>query len=233
MLAEMQTPSQSSPLTLFSPVPEDGRKALEPGMSLQKIIRHDLKEEGNHVLAVSVSYTETTQGEGGATASSGKLRTFRKLYQFVAQPCLSVRTKTTEFPPIEIEDKAFGPYGKSRLVRYVLEAQLENVGEGAIVLGQTRLEARPPFRSTSLNWDMTTSGGREAEFPRLHPRGVEQLAFLVEQERGVTEGVEGLQKDLKRDGRAVLGQLSIEWWSAMGDRGFLSTGNLMSRRKAG
>lgn len=227
----MQTPSRIIPLELYSPTLEDERKAWEPGSSLQKILRFDLKEEGNHVLAVNVSYTETTQDEGGSQATGGRLRNFRKLYQFNAQPCLSVRTKATEFPAVEVDDKTYGPYGKSKLLRYVLEAQLENVGDAAIVLEHASLDVRPPFKSSSLNWDLLSPGNMESEHPKLNPRSVQQVAFLVEQEHGTTEGLEALRQDLKLQGRTVLGQLSIEWRGAMGDRGFLSTGNLMTRKK--
>lgn len=108
-------------------------EGLKAGESLQKIVRFDLKEEGNHILAVSVSYTETRIGQD-SQAASGRVRTFRKLYQFVAQPCLSVRTKASELPPLEVENKSLGPYGKTRLLRFALEAQLENVGDGAVVV---------------------------------------------------------------------------------------------------
>jgi len=231
MVADMQTPSQTVPLDLYSPVAEDEQKALEPGSSLQKILRFELKEEGNHVLAVNISYTETTQVEGGSQATGGRLRSFRKLYQFIAQPCLSVRTKATEYPPVEVDDKTYGPYGKSKLLRYVLEAQLENVGDAAIVLECTSLDTKLPFKSTSLNWDTLPRGGTEIERPKLNPRSVQQIAFLVEQQQGVTEGLEAVKQHLKLQGRAVLGQLSIEWRGAMGDRGFLTTGPLMSRKK--
>ena len=147
IVAEMQTPSQVASLDLesssssssSSPSTTDGNdsQADDPGLgtgqSLQKIVRFDLKEEGNHILAVSVSYTETVLGTD-SQASSGRVRTFRKLYQFVAQPCLSVRTKASELPPVEVDNKSFGPYGKAKLLRYALEAQLENVGDSAVVL---------------------------------------------------------------------------------------------------
>jgi hypothetical protein len=68
--------------------------------------------------------------------------------------------------------------------------------------------------------------------PTLNPRDVLQIAFLVEQVEGAVEGLEALQTDLRRDGRASLGQLSIEWRGAMGDKGFLTTGNLMSRKRS-
>ncbi|KAF7717423.1 DUF974 domain-containing protein [Penicillium ucsense] len=230
IVAEMQTPSSVAALDLEPTADPAQSEGLRIGESLQKILRYDLKEEGNHILAVSVSYTETRIGEN-AQAASGRVRTFRKLYQFVAQPCLSVRTKASELSPLEVENKSLGPYGKSRLLRFALEAQLENVGDGTVIVKHTRLNPKPPFKCQSLNWDASTSDSSSAGPPTLNPRDVLQVAFLVEQEEGRTDGLEALQKDLRRDGRAILGQLSIEWRGAMGDKGFLTTGNLMSRRR--
>ncbi|KAJ5355504.1 uncharacterized protein N7496_012716 [Penicillium cataractarum] len=230
IVAEMQTPSSVATLDLDPASDTAQTDGLDIAESLQKIVRYDLKEEGNHILAVSVSYTENRIGEN-AHVASGRVRTFRKLYQFVAQPCLSVRTKASELPPLEVDNKSLGPYGKTRLLRFALEAQLENVGDGAVVVKQTRLNPKPPFKCQSLNWDATTSDPTASEPPTLNPRDVLQVAFLIEQEEGRTEGLEALQKDLRRDGRATLGQLSIEWRGAMGDKGFLTTGNLMSRKR--
>ncbi|OCT46178.1 DUF974 domain protein [Cladophialophora carrionii] len=227
ILAEMQTPSQAVPLELHAAegIADEDR----PGSALQRIIRFDLKEEGNHVLAVNVSYTETT-GDGQAT--SGRVRSFRKLYQFLAQPCLSVRTKATELETAEIVDKTYGPYGRTALLRYVLEAQLENVSDAGVVLEETRLQSRPPFKSTSLNWDAEEGIEDGGERPLLKPRDVIQVAFLVEQQEGVSDGLEDVKNSLRRDGRAVLGQLAIQWRTTMGERGALSTGNLLTRRRA-
>lgn len=119
----MQTPSNpnGSPLDLASSR-DEGAASNSPqsGESLQRILRFELKEEGNHVLAVTVTYTETILGEG--KAASGRVRTFRKLYQFVAQQLLSVRTKAGRLPTQK---------GSSK---YILEAQLENLGEAAVCL---------------------------------------------------------------------------------------------------
>ncbi|KAL4879742.1 hypothetical protein BJY04DRAFT_219830 [Aspergillus karnatakaensis] len=229
IVAEMQTPSQVSSLDL-EPADTHLQDGLQLGESLQKIVRFDLKEEGNHILAVSVSYTETLMGND-LQAASGRVRTFRKLYQFVAQPCLSVRTKSSELPPLEVDNKSLGPYGKTRLLRFALEAQLENVGDGAVVIKHTRLNPKLPFKAVSLNWDLERPDESETPPPTLNPRDVLQVAFLVEQEEGQQEGLETLQKDMRRDGRAVLGQLSIEWRSSMGDKGFLTTGNLLTRKR--
>lgn len=228
IVAEMQTPSSVASLDLEPANDTAQAEGLATGESFQKIVRYDLKEEGNHILAVSVSYTETKIDQD-SQAASGRVRTFRKLYQFVAQPCLSVRTKASELPPLEVDNKSLGPYGKTRLLRFALEAQLENVGDGAVVVKQTRLNPKPPFNAHSLNWDAVDDSAMEP--PTLNPRDVLQVAFLVEQEENRQEGLEALQKDLRKEGRATLGQLSIEWRGAMGDKGFLTTGNLMSRKR--
>ncbi|RMJ26441.1 DUF974 domain-containing protein [Aspergillus sp. HF37] len=226
----MQTPSQVASLELEPADDIAQADGLQRGQSLQKIVRFDLKEEGNHILAVSVSYTETLIGDD-SQASSGRVRTFRKLYQFVAQPCLSVRTKASELSPLEVEDKSLGPYGRVRLLRFALEAQLENVGDGPVVVKQTRLNPKSPFKSISLNWDLERPGASDVESPTLNARDVLQVAFLVEQEKDQQDGLKTLQKDMKRDGRAALGQLSIEWRGTMGGRGFLTTGNLLTRKR--
>lgn len=100
----------------------DNQGSPGPGESLQKRIRFELKEEGNHVLAVTVTYTETAISEDGKAASGGRVRTFRKLYQFVAQQLLSVRTKTGQL----VENAG--------TKRCLLEAQFENMGEKDVSL---------------------------------------------------------------------------------------------------
>lgn len=120
---DMQTPSNptGSPLDLAGADDDtEGAVSPAPGESLQRILKFELKEEGNHVLAVTVTYTETALGAG--KASGGRVRTFRKLYQFVAQQLLSVRTKAGELSQ------------KDSMSRYLLEAQLENMGEAAVCL---------------------------------------------------------------------------------------------------
>ena len=51
-----------------------------------------------------------------------------------------------------------------------------------------------------------------------------QVMFKLEQ-----EGNEG--PEVGADGRPVLGHLSIQWRSAMGDKGTLSTGLLSGRKR--
>ena len=225
----MQTPSQHHIPLSTSEDDDEASPGLSPGASRQGVVRFDLKEEGNHVLIVNLTYTETTTSSNAA--SGGRVRTFRKLYQFQAQPCLSVRTKATELASQEVPDKSLGPYGRSTLIRYVLEAQLENVAEGSIVLEQARLLPYAPFVATSLNLDIDGEGDQKKDPPLLNPRDVLQLAFLVEQNAGSTEGVEELKANFKHDGRTPLGQIALEWSSGMGEKGQLTTGMLFTRKR--
>jgi trafficking protein particle complex subunit 13 len=81
------------------------------------VLKLSLQEDGEHTLAVTVTYTETNLGVEGR-AAGGRVRTFRKLYQFVARSLISVRTKACDVP------------GGG----YALEAQLENLGDYGVVL---------------------------------------------------------------------------------------------------
>lgn len=180
---------------------------LLPGGTLQKIVNFDLKDEGNHVLAVTVSYYE-------ASDFGGRTRTFRKLYQFICKAGLIVRTKS-------------GSLGKRR---WVLEAQLENCGEGAVWLERVGMELEGGLGVRDCNWGVIGGGG---ERPVLHPGEVEQVCFVVEEVGGGEEGEKGGKGkgEVVRevDGRVVFGVLGIGWRSEMGNRGFLSTGKLGTR----
>jgi hypothetical protein len=72
------------------------------------------------------------------------VRTFRKLYQFVAQQLLSVRTKAGLLTQ------------QAGLPRYLLEAQLENMGEAAVCIEVGASESSvilPSTSYTSSTWD--------------------------------------------------------------------------------
>ena len=222
MSAEIQTPSQTISLELAPNNDEASKSGVNQGESLQKIVRYDLHEEGSHVLAVTLSYSENIISK--STTSGGRVRSFKKLYQFQAQPCLSVRTKASDLPSRDAgEAKRQG----SGLSRYALEAQLESLADGLITLETLTFEAKSPFRSTSLNWDVPQVDKQELERPMLAPREVTQVAFLIEEQAARSDE---LPKELTKDGRTILGVLTIRWRSAMGDPGVLSTGWLTSRR---
>lgn len=200
---------------------------LAPGGTLQKVVSFDLKEEGNHVLAVTVSYYE-------ATETSGRTRTFRKLYQFICKASLIVRTKVgaLEAP----RRKSAAADGRPAARRWILEAQLENCSEDTMQLDRVVMELEPGLAYQDCNWTATGSGK-----PVLHPGEVEQVCFVVEAvsraaqvARGVDEedAVDVVARAIETGGpdpRILFGVLGIGWRGEMGNRGFLSTGKLGTR----
>ena len=174
---------------------------LASSQTLQGVVSFDLKEEGNHVLAVTVSYYE-------ASDTSGRTRTFRKLYQFICKSSLIVRTKMSP-----LTGSANSGAGGRR--RWVLEAQLENCSEDVMQLEKVGMDTEDGLRCRGANWE--EGGGVR---PVLHPGEVEQVCFVVE-----TVDESGVMKALP-DGRLVFGVLGIGWRGEMGNRGFLSTGKL-------
>ncbi|POR38121.1 Trafficking protein particle complex subunit 13 [Tolypocladium paradoxum] len=207
--AEMKTPGLGAAHKLsLGPggAADAGGTDLDAGGTLQRVISFDLKEEGNHVLAVTVSYYE-------ATETSGRTRTFRKLYQFICKASLIVRTK---IGPLDLD--LDGGAGSSR---WVLEAQLENCSEDVVQLEKVAMELVDGFACRDCNWESSGS-----DKPVLHPGEVEQVCFVVEEteKRQRDEDMSG-----SADGRITFGVLGIGWRGEMGNRGFLSTGKLGTR----
>ena len=223
--AVMQTPSEAQgiPLDLESsdsPAVNDSVDLI-PSETIQRIVRFDLKEDGPHVLAVTVSYTEDHGASEDSEEPPQRTRTFRKLYQFAAQQLLSVRTKTQLLPPPKRRE---GPM----VTRHALEAQLENLGDEPVVLEDVALLPKAAFWTQSLNsWELAELKDENDKHPVLNPREILQICFLL-QERDEYAQQEHSQT---RDGRTILGQLSIRWRSSMGDLGSLSTGWLSSKKR--
>lgn len=225
--AEMQTPSQTVVLEL-SPKEDDlSRSGLPPGATMQNVVRFDLREDGNHVLSVSLSYSEILMSRVENSASSGRVRTFRKLYQFIARPCLSVRTKTSELSSVESGKENSQAQRSSQ---YALEAQVENLADGIITLEGLTFDAKAPFKSRSLNWDVPLPDQAISQLPMLAPQDITQVAFLIEEQNIPYRDKDFSKKEFTKDGRTILGKLTIRWRSAMGDPGILSTGWLTSKK---
>jgi hypothetical protein len=199
--AELQVPSGSITLAMEGPHVADGQD-IQPAQTIQKVVRHELREDGPHVLAVTVTYQEMRD-------ETMNKRSFRKLYQFVAQPALGVRTKVGH-----LTVKKHMPDAP----RFVLEAQLENLTETSVVLENVTINTAKGLTSKSLNWSSDID-----DKPILSPLDVMQVAFTLQQADG--EDVD------EKNGRTVLGQLHVDWTSSMGERGSLTTGWLGSRAR--
>ena len=210
----MKTPGSSGTvhkITLAEPsgdasASSDGKGTdLSADETLERIVNFDLKDPGNHVLAVTVSYYE-------ATETSGRTRTFKKLYQFICKASLVVRTKVGALPAATTAAAAGGKKSSGG-GRWVLEAQLENCCDEVMQLDRVVLDLEPGLGYTDCNW--------VGDSPVLHPGDVEQVCFVVEEE--------GERRAEAEDGRVVFGVLGIGWAGEQGNTGFLATGRLGTR----
>ncbi|KAG6278436.1 hypothetical protein E4U47_005616 [Claviceps purpurea] len=241
--AEMKTPSlvgAAHKLSLGCP-PTEGVD-LAPGETLQRLVNFDLKEEGNHVLSVTVSYYE-------ATETSGRTRTFRKLYQFMCKASLIVRTKVGALGGVVVAEgegegegaskrssssdsssrrrrrrRSSSGGGGGRGRKWILEAQLENSSDETMQLDRVDMEVQEGLVCRDCNWGVREGGlGGPAmvQKPILHPGEVEQVCFVLSlDEERPAEAV---------DGRIMFGVLGIAWRGGMGSRGFITTGQLGTR----
>jgi trafficking protein particle complex subunit 13 len=99
------------------------------------------------------------------------------------------------------------------------------------------MNAKAPFKATSLNWDV----GNEGSYPPLlNPRDIMQVAFLLEETKEAGEPAKDTPQKSSHshtssggaaDGRFILGQLNVQWRSTMGDRGSITTGYLTGRKR--
>lgn len=208
--AEMKVPSSTTPIPLTLG-PDRHSKAetekekeagvvLKEGESLQRIVQFKLEEEGSHVLSVTVTYSETTP-------TSGRVRTFRKLYQFVSKSCVTIRTKSS----------LLSLQGNGRK-KWALEAQLQNDGEDSITLEDVEFESNAGIKATGLNWNVD---GKTSRRPILNSGEVEQVCFVIESARGDDQE--------KENNRVAFGKLAVKWRGQMGSVGNIETGELSGK----
>ena len=142
----------------------------------------------------------------------------------MAQPVLAVRSKIGSLGAARGDGGGGvkgGISGKGGAWRWVLEAQLENVGGERIVVERCCLKGGEGVFWRGGIGGEGGSGGDRAKSVVLRPRDVYQVMFVVEDREagGVTAG--GAPK--------ALAQVDIDWRSAMGEKGRLTTGWLAAR----
>lgn len=171
---------------------------LGSGQSIQVLVKHTLFTAGTHTLAVTVTYNEATSEEHKTQ------RTFRKVYQFLAQRGLDVKTKVT--------DVSSGEPGNGH---FIVEAKIENLTDQAVLLDSAVLEPGQNFTNVTP--------GIHTESSMLAPGDVMQSAFVVVQEK---------QDALipEEHGRVTVGRLGVAWRIANGRARIHQTDWLTARR---
>lgn len=215
--AEMQTPSSEDAVVALE---VDGSESTEtikdtfmPGSTIQRIVRTHLAEEGNYILSVKVSYTETQRPSTAEAAPLSRRRSFAKTYRFPADHLLRVRIKTRPLPTL-LESKLGSGFA--------IEAQLEKLGDESLVLDAVDFNAKAAFETRSLNaWNASAENLAK---PILEAGDIFQLAYLV-----LRQSSDDTRLEYTADRKVLLGQMSIRWRRAMGESGVLNTGWLSAK----
>ncbi|KAI9357485.1 hypothetical protein BD770DRAFT_322121 [Pilaira anomala] len=165
---------------------------LDPQKTYDTTVAHEIKELGVHILVCSVQYN----------SPDGKKRHFRKFYKFQVSNPLAVKTKLNNL----IDGRVF------------LEAQLQNVSAGPMLLERMRFEPSEHFGFEDLNHVVACSNESVFGDHFIHPQDIRQYLYMLSPKDD--------QNDRISRTTNALGKLDIVWRSYMGDLGRLQTSQL-------
>ncbi|ORZ25575.1 hypothetical protein BCR42DRAFT_294256, partial [Absidia repens] len=194
---ELKTASQR--FSLYDTL-SNTQATMEPKVSHDVTVSHEIKELGVHILVCSVHYV----------APDGRKRHFRKFYKFQVSNPLAVKTK--------LNNLADG--------RVFMEAQVQNVSAGPMYLERMKFDPSEYFDFEDLNHRQQLQQQEESMDGDLsvfgdsfiHPQDVRQYLYLLTPKQS--------QNDRIARTTNALGKLDIVWRSAMGDMGRLQTSQL-------
>ncbi|KAJ8722090.1 hypothetical protein PYW08_004492 [Mythimna loreyi] len=188
--ADLQTNSQRILLTT--------QQNLSPTMldvdeTLSDVIHHEVKDLGTHILVCEVTYM----------SNYNTLASFRKFFKFEVMKPLDVKTK---FYNAESDD-------------VYLEAQVQNITSGPIILEQVSLESSQQFNVKSLN-EVDDGISVFGDVTLLQPQESCQYLYCLTPR-------ENISKEIKLLAAAKnIGKLDIVWRSNLGEKGRLQTSQL-------
>ncbi|XP_041978922.1 trafficking protein particle complex subunit 13 [Aricia agestis] len=187
--ADLQTSLQRVPLTTQNQKPI----MLDVDETLSDVIHHEVKDLGTHILVCEVTYMSNYN-----TPAS-----FRKFFKFEVMKPLDVKTK---FCNVESDD-------------VFLEAQVQNITSGPIILEQVTLEGSQQFSVKSLN-EIDDGTSVFGDVTLLQPQESCQYLYCLTPK-------ESIAKDIKLLAAARnIGKFDIVWRSNLGEKGRLQTSQL-------
>ncbi|CAA7267990.1 unnamed protein product [Cyclocybe aegerita] len=204
----------------------DGTGAsLDGGDTLERVVHHEIKELGQHVLACTVTYRlpPNTRPVPGAAEDAGdpRLQTFRKFYKFAVTNPLSVKTKIHS---PKSPSALLSPVDREKIF---LEVHIQNLTQDAIRFERMRLECTENWEAIDAN--IISSGGFEKSIfsdttTLMQPQDMRQYVYIL------TPKVIDLFPTTHPPGSIIpLGRLDISWRSSFGEPGRLLT-SMLSRR---
>uniref|UniRef100_T1HZI1 Uncharacterized protein n=2 Tax=Rhodnius TaxID=13248 RepID=T1HZI1_RHOPR len=166
---------------------------IEPGATVDQLINHEVKEFGAHILICEINYYC-----GNLTSEP---LTFRKFFKFEVLKPLDVKTKLYTAESNEV----------------YLEAQVQNITSGSLILEKVSLETSELFRVAELN---TCTEVGDLEVSSMSSGDSRQFLYSLTPVCDHLANVKVLSKT------TYIGKLDIVWKTNLGEKGRLQTSQL-------
>ncbi|GBE82445.1 Trafficking protein particle complex subunit 13 [Sparassis crispa] len=220
---EMQTATTKTTLAEFGG-PDD---TLAVGDSLERVVSHEIKELGQHVLGCTVSYRAPAGARAAppgpaGDASDRNVLSFRKFYKFAVTNPLSVKTKVhTPRAPSALLSRA-------EREKVFLEVHIQNLTQEVMWLEHMRFECTDGWQVEDTNVADIDAGDNEGIFSGsmalMHPQDIRQYIYALSPTMLSPFPVTHPPGSI-----VPLGRLDISWRSSFGEPGRLLT-SMLSRR---
>ncbi|KAH9857834.1 DUF974-domain-containing protein [Lenzites betulinus] len=220
---EMQTASLKAVLAEFG----GANERLAVGESLEKVVSHEIKELGQHVLGCTVTYRVPpgvrSPPPQAADSQDPNTQTFRKFYKFAVTNPLSVKTKVhvpcspTALLSAEEREKVF------------LEVHIQNLTQDAMWLERMQFESVEGWQVQDANIkENAAAGSKEYLFSGssalMQPQDVRQYIYVLSPKTLPPFPITHVPGSI-----LSLGRLDISWRSCYGEPGRLLTSTLSRR----
>ncbi|PIL23761.1 hypothetical protein GSI_13511 [Ganoderma sinense ZZ0214-1] len=220
---EMQTASSKTLLAEFG----GSTQRVGVGQSLEKVVSHEIKELGQHVLGCIVSYRmppgirlppgQPTDTQDPSTQS------FRKFYKFAVTNPLSVKTK------VHLPRSPTALLSSQEREKVFLEVHIQNLTQDAMWLERTQFECVDGWQVQDANsLENPASGSKEPLFSGstalMQPQDVRQYIYIL-----LPVSLPPFPITHAPGAILGLGRLDISWRSSYGEPGRLLTSTLSRR----
>ncbi|KAH9952206.1 hypothetical protein B0H21DRAFT_716167 [Amylocystis lapponica] len=219
---EMQTASTKTTLAEFG----GADFSLTIGDSMEKVVSHEIKELGQHVLGCTVSYRlpigiRTAPGPAGEVHDPST-HAFRKFYKFAVTNPLSVKTK------VHLPRSPSALLSRAEREKVFLEVHIQNMTQDAMWLDRMQFECTDGWSvqdANTLNTGAVDKGNIfSGAMALIQPQDMRQYMYIL------SPTVLAAFPVTHAPGSIIhLGRLDISWRSSFGEPGRLLT-SMLSRR---
>ncbi|KAL7283181.1 hypothetical protein ACG7TL_002607 [Trametes sanguinea] len=220
---EMQTASSKTLLAEFGG-PE---QRLPVGQSLERIVSHEIKELGQHVLGCTVTY-RVPPGfrhlpQQSVDSQDPNIQTFRKFYKFAVTNPLSVKTK------VHLPRSPTALLSSKEREKVFLEVHIQNLTQDAMWLERMQFECIDGWEAQDANiLDNPATGSKEYLFSGstalMQPQDLRQYIYILSPKALPPFPITHTPGSI-----LPLGRLDISWRSSYGEPGRLLTSTLSRR----